>query len=384
MYYLNSLVVISLVVLSSFSIFRYLNNLKIPKNKIIVLLIYLLELIFVLISHNIIFYLFLDLPLFISYALNKRKHTILLLGINNIFYYLILNISLKVLIIYTLIMLLAIILSNNKDKSSYLLFIKVFVNSFLFFYYIDYRLRSVLLLIILFMCFNILIKVITDYITSFKDDDEDIMFKVAHEVKNPLAVCKGYLDMLDINDKEKLEKYIPIIKSEMNRSLTIMDNFLDTKRINIRKELMDLSLLLDDVKETVSILLSGKNIKIDFPKINDEIIIKGDYDKLKQVLINLIKNSYEANATHIKLIIDNINNYIDIKVIDNGIGISKDDINKIGTIFYTTKVTGNGLGIKASLEIVKQHNGKLTYDSSLNKGCCATIELPLEYIFKMA
>ena len=78
------------------------------------------------------------------------------------------------------------------------------------------------------------------------------------------------------------------------------------KRINLDKELLDFSLLLEDVKETMGLVLD-KSINLDIPSIDKELILEGDYDKLKQVIINLIKNSYEAKAKNIRLIVK-INN----------------------------------------------------------------------------
>ena len=65
------------------------------------------------------------------------------------------------------------------------------------------------------------------------------LFKLTHEIKNPLAVCKGYLDMLDLNNQEKVDKYIPIVKGEIERTLTLMDDYLDYTKVKINKEEVD-------------------------------------------------------------------------------------------------------------------------------------------------
>ena len=262
-------------------------------------------------------------------------------------------------------------------------YIKLFICSFICFYYLDTVSTSILGLLLSLISFLsiilILYRILRSELNINKEDNT--IFSLAHEVKNPLAVCKGYLDMLDINDKDKLERYIPIIKSEMNRSLEIMDEFLNLKRIKINKDLMDLSLLLDDVKKTVGLVLKDKNVNISINNLDKELIINGDYDKLKQVFINLIKNSYEAEAKNIKINIKKNNNYLEIKIIDDGIGLSKTDLKKIGNIFYTTKVTGTGIGVSLSKEIIRLHDGELSYNSILNKGTTATMILPFKYIF---
>ena len=259
----------------------------------------------------------------------------------------------------------------------------LFVCSFICFCFLETVSNSIIGLLITLISFisiiYIIYKILKLEVNNNKDDST--IFNLAHEVKNPLSVCKGYLDMLDINDKEKLERYIPIIKSEMNRSLDIMDEFLNLKRIKVDKDLLDLSLLLLDVKRTISLVLKDNNVNVNIPNIDKELIINGDYDKLKQVFINLIKNSYEADARNINIDIKKNNNYLKIKVIDDGIGISKTDLKKIGNIFYTTKVCGTGIGVSLSKEIIRLHDGDLSYNSVLNKGTEATMILPFKYIF---
>ena len=258
------------------------------------------------------------------------------------------------------------------------IYVKIFLVSFVFFYYArsDNFLLSIIFSIISIL---LLVSLIYKYFIINNTKNDNIIFQVAHEVKNPIAVCKGYLDMIDVSDKEKSERYITIVKKEMNRALSIMDDFLNMKRINLDKELLDFSLLLEDVKETMGLVLD-KSINLDIPSIDKELILEGDYDKLKQVIINLIKNSYEAKAKNIRLIVKINNSRLKLEVIDDGIGISKNDIDKIGNIFYTTKVMGTGIGVAMSKEIVKLHNGNLSYNSTLNKGTIASILLPLEYV----
>ncbi len=106
----------------------------------------------------------------------------------------------------------------------------------------------------------------------------------------------------------------------------------------------------------------------------------GDYERLKQVMINLLKNSYESinNQGKIEISSNIYKNHIDIIVEDNGTGMSEETLERIKEMFYTTKPTGSGLGVALSNEIVKAHNGELIYSSELNKGTKATIRLPYQ------
>ena len=206
------------------------------------------------------------------------------------------------------------------------------------------------------------------------------LFKVTHEIKNPIAVIKGYLDMLNVNNIEQVGKYIPIIKSEIERLLTLLEDFMLVNKNNVELDIMDINLLLEEVIDKIKPLLEGKNIKLDINLIDDEIYIMGDYKRLSQVFINLIKNSIEAipETKEGLIIIKNSikNNILNIVIIDNGIGIDKNIMNKIKEPFYTTKVKGTGLGVSLSNEIISAHKGSLNYISK--EGNTKTIiDLPL-------
>ena len=205
------------------------------------------------------------------------------------------------------------------------------------------------------------------------------LFKLTHEIKNPLAVCKGYLTMINIDNKEKTEKYLNIIKQEIERSLNIMADFSELNKIKLNKELIDINMLVEEVYNSLNLLMYNKNITINY-KNNEEIFLSCDYNKIKQVLINLIKNSYEAITNEgiidIKTYKDKNSFYIEIK--DNGSGMDENTLDKITEMFYTTKQEGTGLGVVLSNEIIKAHNGTLKYESKLNRGTKAIIKLPLK------
>ena len=217
-------------------------------------------------------------------------------------------------------------------------------------------------------------------IIEYEKDFRNSLFEVTHEIKNPIAVCKGYIDMLDVNNNKQVNKYIPIIKEEIDRTLTLMNDFLNLTKLSINKNIIDMSLLLDDICNCVEAFVINKNINFMFDIIDDEVYIDGDYDRLKQVFINLIKNSVEAISKDkigiIKLKMS-VNKNVIISIEDNGCGMSKDTIKKVGSAFYTTKEKGTGLGVKLSTEIIEQHDGKIKYKSKENEGTIVTISLPL-------
>ena len=209
------------------------------------------------------------------------------------------------------------------------------------------------------------------------------LFKVTHEIKNPIAVCKGYLDMIDINDKKKVRKYIPIIKDEITRTLILMDDFLDYTKIKIEKEEMDLVMLLEDLEDYLKDLFKKNGIKSEFNLPDEDIYIEADYNRLKQVFINLLKNAIEAKDSSkkenkIKISLESDNEFMKIIIEDNGIGMDKDTLNNVSEMFFTTKKKGSGLGVSLSKEIIEQHKGTIVYNSVKGEGTRVIVTLPKE------
>jgi two-component system sporulation sensor kinase B len=204
------------------------------------------------------------------------------------------------------------------------------------------------------------------------------LFKITHEVKNPIAVCKGYLDMLTPEDTYKVRKYLPILKDEINRSLNIMTDFMEFSKIKLDKDILDINMLISEVTDEMKIICSNK-INLTYTEPEDEIYINGDYCRIKQVLINMIKNSIESipnkGTININTYSKSKNFYIEIE--DNGVGMDKETLSKITDMFFTTKVRGSGLGVSLSKEIVEAHNGTIKYTSTPNKGTKVTIKLPI-------
>ena len=122
---------------------------------------------------------------------------------------------------------------------------------------------------------------------------------------------------------------------------------------------------------------NNAHIKLNFKK---EIYLNIDYLRIKQVFINILKNSLEAKPENrdLEVTIDVKENKNNIKIIvkDNGIGMNKDTLNNIYKIFYTTKENGNGLGTILSKEIIEMHHGTIKYLSIPDKGTTVIVTLP--------
>ena len=205
------------------------------------------------------------------------------------------------------------------------------------------------------------------------------LFKITHEIKNPLAVCRGYLDMLEEDNYKKYKEYLPIVSSEINRTLLLMDDFLDYTKVKINKEDVDIVYLLEELEAELKPLFKKNNIKTTFNIPDEEIYLDLDYNRIKQVLINILKNSIEAKKdknTTITLNIKEHQKSIEIIIKDTGQGMDEEILSKIGQTFYTTKERGTGLGVSLSKEIIQLHGGTMRYESKIGKGTIVYITLP--------
>lgn len=303
------------------------------------------------------------------------------------------------LIIYILVAILYLIKSRKKITNFVFLESYIAINSFIFFVWLYNYNNSffnvkemVLSLICYFSIANIIYlmsetgrEAIKTHIT-FKELQQEkqirlSLFKITHEIKNPIAVCKGYLDMINVQDTKQVERYIPILKSEIERLLSLLQDFLLINKNNLDLDIMDLNMLVEDTLDKLKPLLEEKNINLNFDLIDDEIFINGDYNRLSQVLINLVKNSIEAiekDKTGIINISAKIkqNKYF-LTIEDNGEGMTKEILSKIKEPFFTTKRRGSGLGVSLVYEIMEAHNAKIEYESEYGKGTKVKLEFPL-------
>lgn len=388
MYFFRSVIIILLIIMSSFMLYQYLStkkNTNISKKTIILSYLIFIEGLLILFGTNYLFFIFLDFSCFLAYMLNRRREALILSFINIVYFLVVLDLSLTIYLIYGIYFAVSYFLrqTNNQEKMlKILLIIKSFITSFIYFSIFEQSNIQILYLSFSLLYFYMLLELSYLFLREFeeKNNDDTIIFQIAHEVKNPIAVCKGYLDMLDTTKKDKINKYIPIIKSEMNRALTIMDDFLNLKRLTVQKDIMDLYMLIEDVDATMQSILSSKNVLLEIPTIDDELLIDGDYERLKQVFINLIKNAYEANANKIKIDVRTKRDYIEVDIIDNGDGISTKNLKKIGQLFYTTKIKGTGIGVNMSKEIIKLHQGTIKYIPNNEKGITVSLAIPSKFL----
>ena len=382
-------------ILCLFSVFAfnfvnfYLKNKK-YKDLLFTVFLFFLSVILLIYSRSFLMFFFWDIAIFIGYLRYHENDAFILSVLFSCLLLTLVDFPLLWLIVqYGCYFFTYLIFYQKKAKMlSFFIIEKAFFSSLFYFFYLDYfenLAYSFLILLACILFFRLLLIAMfqllklgnIDLSLDYMETEKSI-FKITHEIKNPIAVCKGYLDMLDIHDKDKVTRYIPIIRSEINRTLTLMDDFMSMKNIHIRKHILDLYLLIEDVYDVMLPVLKQHKVKLIIPNYQDELYMMGDYDRLKQVLINLIKNAYEAKATKIEIRTHCFSKRVKIEVVDNGVGISKENLKRVGEIFYSTKPKGTGIGVNLSKEIIGLHKGDIRYQSSGKKGTLVTIILPLK------
>ena len=199
------------------------------------------------------------------------------------------------------------------------------------------------------------------------------IYTLAHEIKNPLCVVKGYLEMIN---ETNLSKYKEIINNQVNDSLSVLNDYLEYNRISLNKEEIDLNLLLEDIKSDLMDFLKNKNVLLNIYLLDDDVYLQADYNKLKQVFNNIIKNSVESLSKNIEISYRIMFGKITIRIKNDGQELDDNLIYKLGN-YFTTKEDGHGIGTSIIKKVISLHNGKIKYRNNKNKGVSVYITLSL-------
>ena len=393
------MIIVPILMYLVFSCYNSLSNKKTARLIFIITIITSLYLCFYFDNDCYEMLLFSNIPILICYFKKEGLFGLLLSVIVIIFSYLKYDINIYISILKYVSYLVIFICLYNKKEFNYLFFklsaiIQGFFISFEYFIHayqdIDKIIELFIYIVIIYglTFFSLYLFKLADNISNLynmvnnmneENKVKDSLFKLTHEIKNPIAVCKGYLDMLNLDNRMKSEKYIGIIKSEIDRSLNVISDFMEYSKIKINKEIFDIGMLLDEIYESFNILTNDKHIDFDYQNNYEEIYLWGDYDRLKQVFVNIVKNSIESIKDYGKISIEIVLKEHNVNVIisDNGEGMTEEELSNIKEMFYTTKRNGTGLGVALSNEIILAHNGKLNYESEKNIGTKCIIELPI-------
>lgn len=201
---------------------------------------------------------------------------------------------------------------------------------------------------------------------------------IAHEIRNPLAIIKGYLQMGQ-EKTIKLDEHMNMLVTEIDRINSIVNELLMiAKPTDMLLENNDINKVVREVVQLFSIEASKQQTKINVNDL-DQFNTYCNESKLKQVFINILKNALEAITTNGEInisIYEKDENYIGIKIEDNGCGMEESHLQHIGDPFYSLKEKGIGLGMTVSHSIIEAHKGSIQITSQVNVGTSIEVLLP--------
>lgn len=203
--------------------------------------------------------------------------------------------------------------------------------------------------------------------------------KVAHELKNPLASIKGLCQLVArAPESERTQERLVVVASEISRMQTILNEYLSFSRPleDLHPESFDLTALARDVLDVLAGRADQAGVVLSLD--GTPTPVQGDPRRLKEALINLVANAIEATPSGgtVRVRVRTAPGTITLEVRDSGRGIAPEDLERLGTSFFTTRPNGTGLGVVLAQGVITQHGGSLSYASTVGHGTTATITLP--------
>jgi len=204
---------------------------------------------------------------------------------------------------------------------------------------------------------------------------------VAHEIRNPLTVVKGFLQLYkddpEVNNDKK--GHFTLMIDELNTAEQVISQFLAVAKPT--KELVTETVNVKSVLQSVTDLLLSYGLlhdkKIELEMIEDCYIAANNIE-MKQLLINIIKNAIEASkeGDSVYIVAGRKKDAVEIKVIDYGTGMTEEEVKSLGTPFYSLKSKGTGLGMMICFNIATKYKGTIRFQSAKGKGTTVTISFP--------
>jgi two-component system phosphate regulon sensor histidine kinase PhoR len=222
----------------------------------------------------------------------------------------------------------------------------------------------------------------------------DFINNMTHEFKTPIATINLALDAIKnpkiIDDKEKVFKYLQMIRDENKRMHAQVENVLrisklEKRELDIEKESSDVVEVINDAIEHVNLILEdrGGMITTHFEAMRTTVLINEVH--FTNVIVNILENAikYSVDIPEIDILTENVKDMILIKITDKGLGMSKIAQKRVFEKFYREhtgnihNVKGHGLGLSYVKRIVEDHNGQVYVESEKGKGSTFIIKIPL-------
>lgn len=217
------------------------------------------------------------------------------------------------------------------------------------------------------------------------DELDRFVYSASHDLRSPLSSIKGLVNVFELDTEGKKEEYLPKIKDRiltMDKFIKEITDYSRNTRVQVSMEFILLNPLVNEIIDSAQ--YTDHADRIDFVvEIADDFVVRSDVYRLKIVLNNIISNAIkyadmEKDHSFVKVKAHKDESMAVIQIIDNGIGIKSEHLDKIFNMFYraTEQSTGSGLGLYIVNESIKKMNGTITMESEIGKGATFTLRLP--------
>ena len=213
----------------------------------------------------------------------------------------------------------------------------------------------------------------------------EVLSNTSHEFKTPVNVIYSTVQIQDINLKKgnygKILEFNEIIRQNCNRLIRLINNFIDSTKLEnnqlkVNLKCVNIVSIIEDITMSVINFAERQNIQLLFDTEEEELYCEVDIECIERVMLNLLSNAIKYNKKNgtIDVIIKNDSEHIYVEVIDSGIGIPKDKIDRIFDRFERMKnknamiKEGSGIGLSIVKQIVKALNGEIEIESEIGKG----------------
>ncbi|XID90634.1 nitrogen regulation protein NR(II) [Paenibacillaceae bacterium WGS1546] len=194
---------------------------------------------------------------------------------------------------------------------------------------------------------------------------------ITHEIRNPMAVIRGFVQLLNERSPVEQQSYFRIVLEELDRANSIINDFLSLAQNRIvEKEPANLNELLNELLPLIWADANMRGQMIELGLAERVELIPMNSKEMKQLVLNLSRNGMEAMSDKgvLRIETEDLGDVVQLRVVDHGVGIPPEKLERLFEPFFTTKANGTGLGLALCLSIVERHNGKIQVESQVGEG----------------